>query len=69
MTRATLARVPAPLALRQADSGMRAAERMVLERSVGGSQRLSTINPFVTATLALPLNGLTIMAPQPEMLS
>ncbi|WP_437999659.1 hypothetical protein WMF26_06825 [Sorangium sp. So ce185] len=69
MAQAALARVSAPLALLQADSGMRATERMVLERPVGGSQRPSTFNPTATATLAIPLDGLTISAPQPEMLS
>ncbi|WP_104977819.1 hypothetical protein [Sorangium cellulosum] len=40
-----------------------------MERPLGGSQRLGTINPTATATLAIPLDGLTITAPQPEMLS
>ena len=69
MTQAALARGSAPLALRQADRGMRATERMFLERPVGGSQLPSTIHPFATATLAIPLDGLTVTAPQPEMLS
>ncbi|XXY47163.1 hypothetical protein WME91_44885 [Sorangium sp. So ce269] len=42
---------------------------MVLERLGGGPRRPSTINPTATATLAIPLDGLTITAPQPEMLS
>ncbi|WP_433935276.1 hypothetical protein AB3662_11295 [Sorangium cellulosum] len=69
MTQAALARGSAPLALRQAASGVRATERMVLERLVGGSRRPGTISPTATATLAIPLDGLTITAPQPEMLS
>ncbi|WP_437808604.1 hypothetical protein [Sorangium sp. So ce1078] len=48
---------------------MRATERMVLARPVGGSRRSRTINPTATATIAIPLDGLTITAPQPEMLS
>ncbi|WP_437962691.1 hypothetical protein WME76_46535 (plasmid) [Sorangium sp. So ce119] len=73
MTRAALARVSAPLALRQADNGVRAIEREGLETPAGGWSSPKVINQparaTATATLAIPLDGLTIMAPQPEMLS
>ncbi|XXT16496.1 hypothetical protein WME91_16240 [Sorangium sp. So ce269] len=51
---------------------MRAVERTILEPPMGGSQRprvMSNPSATVTATLAIPLDGLTIAAPQPEMLS
>ncbi|WP_234022778.1 hypothetical protein [Sorangium cellulosum] len=50
---------------------MRAIERTVLETRVGGLQKPSAISSSATATatLAIPLDGLTITAPQPEMLS
>ncbi|WP_437965111.1 hypothetical protein WMF04_36475 [Sorangium sp. So ce260] len=50
---------------------MRAIERTILETPVGGSQSSRAINASATATatLAIPLDGLTITAPQPEMLS
>ncbi|XXX73928.1 hypothetical protein WMF30_40410 [Sorangium sp. So ce134] len=50
---------------------MRAIERTILETPVGGSQnsRAMSSSATATATLAIPLDGLTITAPQPEMLS
>ncbi|AGP39441.1 hypothetical protein [Sorangium cellulosum] len=50
---------------------MRPSQRTILETRIGGSQRPRVSNPTTTATatLAIPLDGLTITAPQPEMLS
>ncbi|WP_437323585.1 hypothetical protein [Sorangium sp. So ce381] len=73
MTRAALARVSAPLALRQAGNGTRASDRASLETPTGGWSSPKVIDQpataTATATLAIPLDGLTITAPQPEMLS
>ncbi|WP_437953396.1 hypothetical protein WME98_24000 [Sorangium sp. So ce296] len=73
MTRAALARVSAPLALRQAGNGTRAIDRESLETPTGGWSSPKVIDQpataTATATLAIPLDGLTITAPQPEMLS
>ncbi|WP_437981124.1 hypothetical protein [Sorangium sp. So ce117] len=73
MTRAALARVSAPLALRQAGNGTRAIDRESLETPTGGWSSPKMIDQSAmttaTATLAIPLDGLTITAPQPEMLS
>ncbi|WP_437632412.1 hypothetical protein [Sorangium sp. So ce854] len=71
MASAALARGSAQLALRQADNGMRPIERTIPETPVGGSQWPRVSSPMATAiaTFAIPLNGLTITAPQPEMLS
>ncbi|WP_437586138.1 hypothetical protein [Sorangium sp. So ce1000] len=73
MTRAALARVSAPLALRQADSGVRASDRESPVIPPGGWSRPKVIDQTATttatATLAIPLDGLTITAPPPEMLS
>ncbi|WP_437659972.1 hypothetical protein [Sorangium sp. So ce1182] len=51
---------------------MHAIERTILEVPMGGSQRprvMSNPSATATATLAIPLDGLTITAPQPELLS
>ncbi|MGK3967450.1 hypothetical protein WMF38_25160 [Sorangium sp. So ce118] len=50
---------------------MRAMERTILKAPVGGSHGLrgSTPTATATATLAIPLDGLVVTAPQPEMLS
>ncbi|XXZ55353.1 hypothetical protein WME74_37455 [Sorangium sp. So ce341] len=66
-----LARGSSHLALREFDNGMRAIERTFPATPMGGSQRPRVSNPSATATatLAIPLDGLTIWAPQPEMLS
>jgi hypothetical protein len=71
MTRAALARVSAPLALRQAGSGVRASYRESPEIPPGGwsSPKVIDQTATATATLAIPLDGLTITAPPPEMLS
>ncbi|MDC0685594.1 hypothetical protein [Sorangium atrum] len=73
MTRAALARVSAPLALRQAGNGTRAIDRKSLETPAGGwsSPKVSDQPAMATATatLTIPLDGLTITVPQPEMLS
>ncbi|WP_437741428.1 hypothetical protein WMF39_38200 [Sorangium sp. So ce1504] len=73
MTRAALARVSAPLALRQAGNGTLAIDRESLETPSGGWSNPKVIGQpataTATATLAIPLDGLTITAPQPEMLS
>ncbi|WP_437597182.1 hypothetical protein [Sorangium sp. So ce590] len=73
MTRAALARVSAPLALRQAGNGTLAIDRESLETPAGGWSSPKVIGQpataTATATLAIPLDGLTITAPQPEMLS
>ncbi|MDC0685944.1 hypothetical protein [Sorangium atrum] len=73
MTRAALARVSAPLARRQADGGVRATDRENPETSAGGWSSPKVIDQpaaaTATATLAIPLDGLTITAPPPEMLS
>ena len=74
MTRAALARVSAPLALRQA--GQRHArdrQEQSRRRPPADGASPKVIDPpataTATATLAIPLDGLTITAPQPEMLS
>ncbi|XXY52718.1 hypothetical protein WME91_16440 [Sorangium sp. So ce269] len=71
MASAALARVSAQLSPRQADSGTRPIERTILEAPVGRWQNPMVSKPVATATatLAIPLDGLTITAPQPEMLS
>ncbi|WP_437338446.1 hypothetical protein [Sorangium sp. So ce394] len=73
MARADLARVSAPLALRQADNITRAVERKWPEAPAGGSFSPRGLDQSATttatATLAIPLDGLTITAPPPEMLS
>ncbi|KYF82708.1 hypothetical protein BE11_25180 [Sorangium cellulosum] len=50
---------------------MRRIERTILEPPIGGWQSTTVSRPTATATatLAIPLDGLTITAPQPEMLS
>ncbi|CAN96249.1 hypothetical protein predicted by Glimmer/Critica [Sorangium cellulosum So ce56] len=71
MTRAALARVSAPLALRQVDNCTRMVERTFPDVPARGScpPRGLAQPVTATATLAIPLDGLTITAPQPEMLS
>ncbi|XXT15468.1 hypothetical protein WME94_34985 [Sorangium sp. So ce429] len=71
MTRAALARVSAPLSLRQAGNGVRAIDRESLETPADGwsSPKVTDRPATATATLTIPLDGLTITAPQPEMLS
>ncbi|WP_437666848.1 hypothetical protein [Sorangium sp. So ce1182] len=71
MTRADLARVSAPLALRQADNITRVAESKFPEAPASRSSSPRGLDQAATATatLAIPLNGLTITAPPPEMLS
>jgi hypothetical protein len=75
MTRAALARVSTPLALRQAGNGTRAIDRESLETPTGGwsspkvFDQPATATATATATLVIPLDGLTITVPQPEMLS
>ncbi|WP_234023825.1 hypothetical protein [Sorangium cellulosum] len=73
MARAALARASTQLALRQADSGMLAVQAQVLETPAGGRfGRKVTDQPATataTATLAIPLDGLTITAAPPETLS
>ena len=71
MTRAALARVSAPLALRQAEHGTRVVERTFPDVPARGScpPRGLPQPTTATATLAIPLEGLTLTAPQPEMLS
>jgi hypothetical protein len=65
--------VSAPLALRLADNGVRAIDGDSLETPAGGWSSPKVIDrpatATATATLAIPLDGLTITAPQPEMLS
>ncbi|WP_433928258.1 hypothetical protein AB3662_33685 [Sorangium cellulosum] len=48
---------------------MRRIERTILEPPIGGWQSPTVRRPTATATLAIPLDALTITAPQPEMLS
>ncbi|WP_437328851.1 hypothetical protein [Sorangium sp. So ce381] len=71
MTRAALARVSAPLALRQAEHGTPVVERTFPDVPARGScPPRGLAHPVTaTATLAIPLDGLTLTAPQPEMLS
>ncbi|WP_437968072.1 hypothetical protein WMF04_01670 [Sorangium sp. So ce260] len=69
MARAALARGSAPLALRQADNITRVVERKLPEAPASGSYSPRRLDQSATATLAIPLNGLTITAPPPEMLS
>ncbi|WP_438023424.1 hypothetical protein [Sorangium sp. So ce233] len=71
MASVALARVSSQLALCEADNSMRAIERTFPATPMGGSQRprVSNHSATATATLAIPLDGLTIAAPQPEMLS
>ncbi|WP_441287784.1 hypothetical protein ACSRUE_37615 [Sorangium sp. KYC3313] len=71
MTRAALARVSAPLALRQAEHGTRVVERTFPDVPARRScpPRGLPQPTTATATLAIPLEGLTLTAPQPEMLS
>ncbi|WP_437303927.1 hypothetical protein [Sorangium sp. So ce388] len=73
MTRAALARGSAPLALRQADNIKRVAERKLPEAPASGSYSPRGLDQSATttatATLAIPLDGLTITVPPPEMLS
>jgi hypothetical protein len=73
MTRAALVRVSAPLALRGAGNGTHVVERTFPEVPAGGLGDPRGLAPpatmMATATLAIPLDGLTLTAPQPEMLS
>ncbi|WP_437945296.1 hypothetical protein WME98_30680 [Sorangium sp. So ce296] len=73
MARADLARVSAPLALRQADNIVRVGEKEFPEAPASGScsstGRDQSATTTATATLSIPLDGLTITAPPPEMLS
>ncbi|WP_437659819.1 hypothetical protein [Sorangium sp. So ce1182] len=71
MTRAGLARVSSPFALRQADNIVRVVEGKFPEAPASGScsPRGRDQSAPATATLAIPLDGLTITAPPPEMLS
>ncbi|XXY44987.1 hypothetical protein WME91_33805 [Sorangium sp. So ce269] len=73
MARADLARVSAPLALRQADNIVLVVERNFPEAPASGScsskGRDQSATTTATATLSIPLDGLTITAPPPEMLS
>ncbi|HTN90872.1 MAG TPA: hypothetical protein VL242_44670 [Sorangium sp.] len=71
MARADLARASAPLALRQPDNITRVIERGLPEAPASGScsPRRRDQSATATATLAIPLDGLTITAPPPEMLS
>ncbi|WP_437751819.1 hypothetical protein [Sorangium sp. So ce1389] len=71
MARADLARGSAPLALRQANNVVRVVERKFQEAPASGScsPRARDQSATATATLAIPLDGLTITAPPPEMLS
>ncbi|WP_437717062.1 hypothetical protein WMF45_11985 [Sorangium sp. So ce448] len=71
MTRAALARVSAPLAPRQVEHGTRVVERTFPDVPARGScPSRGLAHPVTaTATLAIPLEGLTLTAPQPELLS